>query len=495
VVSLLICLITFSAYGGNYEMIPSAQGFAAGSGTAQDPYLITTAQELAYFEGRCNAGDDFKDQYIRLENHIRLNQGQELVYAWKPIGYYHKTRFHGTFDGNGYTISGIFFPSPDGGHTVTSQPDRPWEDRVNNAGLFAKGGVIGNLTVSGLIERPWYPSEAGKACGIACSAEKIENCTSYMTFFHEKDGYSAFYNGLIWNEESMVNCRDYSQFYTTEDEPKGNHYYNGVVDANLGSGTPPTWNVYEPQQGERGETVSLLPVEEEGKQIDYSQGENGYGPFFYANFPQENCNVALADMTGDGENELIVMDMSGFYEVAQAAQEMATGAEVTAWVFTQTPQGIALLLEKTYYLWVDAMSSDELGNPYYQYDPHVHLTTNTQGIIGLESVSQNSSTGYSAIGTIVITLIGGERAEYSHVNYSQVLREEDAQAYLDTLEENWDIATCEITSEEAWDNFVTITVDTDPNWWFRAKTNSIPLTLNRFNDDIGHGNASFIFGE
>ncbi|KXL54224.1 endo-1,4-beta-xylanase A precursor [Anaerotignum neopropionicum] len=103
-----------------------------GSGTRNDPYLIGTVEEL-------DAMREDLGGYYRLENDIDLSETD-----WTPVGAYRpdpydssgeapdeEYAFHGTFDGNGYTISGL---------TV--------EDESMCVGLF---GVVANATVENFI--------------------------------------------------------------------------------------------------------------------------------------------------------------------------------------------------------------------------------------------------------------------------------------------------------------------------------------------------------
>lgn len=72
----------------------AAPAAAAGSGTAADPYQITTATELQSMNNNLGA-------YYKLMNNINLNG-----VTWTPIGT-SSAGFHGVFDGNGKTISNL----------------------------------------------------------------------------------------------------------------------------------------------------------------------------------------------------------------------------------------------------------------------------------------------------------------------------------------------------------------------------------------------------
>ncbi len=105
-----------------------------GSGTAEDPYLIESAENLAYLRDQVNAGTKYTDTYFKQTVDIDLNDS-----SWIPIGTYEsysKTYpFGGHYDGGGNVISGLNV------------------NRANYAGLF--GYVIGTsaspATLSGIV--------------------------------------------------------------------------------------------------------------------------------------------------------------------------------------------------------------------------------------------------------------------------------------------------------------------------------------------------------
>ena len=78
-----------------------ADGFAAGTGTENDPYQINTAAELAYFAKTVNAGERYDKKYIILKNNINLNDKE-----WTPIGT-DRNPFRGNFDGRNHTVTGM----------------------------------------------------------------------------------------------------------------------------------------------------------------------------------------------------------------------------------------------------------------------------------------------------------------------------------------------------------------------------------------------------
>ncbi len=83
-----------------------ATGLTEGTGTEEDPYIISTAAQLQYIAQRVNSGagenPSFYNKFFRLANDIDLG-GHE----WTPIGRYNEPNgnsFSGSFDGNGHTI-------------------------------------------------------------------------------------------------------------------------------------------------------------------------------------------------------------------------------------------------------------------------------------------------------------------------------------------------------------------------------------------------------
>lgn len=93
-----------------------AESFAGGNGTKTNPYRISTAEQLAFLAQRVNAGDEvYKNACYILVNNIVLNDTSNVANwataapanEWIPIGRADNP-FCGTFDGNGYTVSGLY---------------------------------------------------------------------------------------------------------------------------------------------------------------------------------------------------------------------------------------------------------------------------------------------------------------------------------------------------------------------------------------------------
>ncbi len=134
-VVLAIVLMLSIMPTGSFSITASAQmmeEFAGGSGTAVDPYLIATKEQLnnvrfhlgAHYKMTANiifTADDFS------EGGDFYNNGT----GWQPIGDSLSNRFTGTFDGNGYIIKDLYI-----------------ENAEEYVALFGcSGGIIRNLGV------------------------------------------------------------------------------------------------------------------------------------------------------------------------------------------------------------------------------------------------------------------------------------------------------------------------------------------------------------
>lgn len=80
-----------------------AETYNGGDGTPENPYQIATAEQLALLAQQTNNGTG-GDAYYILTNDVILNDGDSLL--WTPIG--NVGAFTGVFDGNNYTISGLY---------------------------------------------------------------------------------------------------------------------------------------------------------------------------------------------------------------------------------------------------------------------------------------------------------------------------------------------------------------------------------------------------
>ena len=128
---MVFCLLIGTFLGGRvvYEAA-SVSSILEGQGTAGNPFIISTTQELMFMRDNVNAGVQlYQNGHFRLTNDINLS-GQ-----WRPIGSM-DSMFNGVFDGGSHTITGL--------QIITRGDD--------NMGLFGvASGEIRNLYVRGTV--------------------------------------------------------------------------------------------------------------------------------------------------------------------------------------------------------------------------------------------------------------------------------------------------------------------------------------------------------
>ncbi len=159
------------------EVVPDYKPFTNEFATA---YVIKTKEQLYAFanivNGKANISSfieptSLEGKTVKLGADIMLNDTTDWKYwgkgacavNWEPIGYYtNKIKFEGTFDGQGYTISGLYCASESGG----------------SCGLFGQVGekaIIRNVNIKAAYV---YGAQGGSALGLLISSNKgtVANC-------------------------------------------------------------------------------------------------------------------------------------------------------------------------------------------------------------------------------------------------------------------------------------------------------------------------------
>lgn len=170
--------------------------FAGGSGTAEDPWIIHTETQLRDFAASVNEDEDYSGRYVRLDRNIRLAD------QWIPAGGTNPWPFAGTFDGDGYRISGM---------QIGSQ-DSPYKGYY--AGLFAyvKGGKVKNLTLSGISvnmknsggESRIYAGGAAAAVESQRTDGELDNVKVTGTVKVHSNSKAAYAGGIVGQDNGGV---------------------------------------------------------------------------------------------------------------------------------------------------------------------------------------------------------------------------------------------------------------------------------------------------
>lgn len=167
-----------------------------GSGTASDPYLIESAQNLAWLVYVMNwdYGSWTKGKYFLLTTDIDLDGGPDN--QWIPIGA-GITRegkdFWGFFDGGYHKITGLYIDED------SEIYDRTTIWRCNNVGLFCVNrSTIKNLYLEGEI----YGKSSNRCGGLSGRSNNIENCIVNV----EIESNNAMVGGITPTGNDIKNC-------------------------------------------------------------------------------------------------------------------------------------------------------------------------------------------------------------------------------------------------------------------------------------------------
>lgn len=125
-----------------------------GTGTAEDPYLISDASQLRWFASQVN--DNGKNSICaQLTNDIDLNNVE-----WTPIGKNSSYPYKGTFDGQYHEIKNLKIDSASSDQALFG---------------YVNGGTVKNLTVSGSVKGAGYTAGI---IGQLAGASSVENCVN-----------------------------------------------------------------------------------------------------------------------------------------------------------------------------------------------------------------------------------------------------------------------------------------------------------------------------
>ena len=106
---LLSTVLILNTFVGLRPVKVSGVSFDGGSGTPEDPYIISTAEQLDAVRDNLSASYKLvKD--IDLKDYLDQNYSTQ---GWQPIGYGDKARYSGIFDGCGHKVKGVWINRPD----------------------------------------------------------------------------------------------------------------------------------------------------------------------------------------------------------------------------------------------------------------------------------------------------------------------------------------------------------------------------------------------
>ena len=177
-----------------------------GEGTLEKPYQIGTAAELYWFAGLVNgtlegveknaSADAILTTDITVNNGV-LDANKDLVsksdfIEWTPIGTSRNNAYTGTFDGKGYTVSGLYFNNP-----ILS---------YSYVGLFGYIGANGKISNVGVLDSYFqFRMQGGGICGKNDNGE-LQNCSNSSTVI---GNYSTGTGGVCgMNYGTVRDCKN-----------------------------------------------------------------------------------------------------------------------------------------------------------------------------------------------------------------------------------------------------------------------------------------------
>lgn len=190
-------------------------------------YQISSAEELAWFSREVARGSDSINAILTADFSVSSKS------IWSPIGGSDKTPFSGKFNGDGHTISNLYFP-----------------DEFNNAyvGLFGKigsKGAVRNLTIKSV--NFTSVGEVHYAGGIAGYNDGvIENCTvegvvkSISSSNEKAESMDSYAGGITgYNSGSISNVSNLATASATTSIPgkegSSDAFVGGIAGMNKGS--------------------------------------------------------------------------------------------------------------------------------------------------------------------------------------------------------------------------------------------------------------------
>ena len=189
-----------------------------GKGTETEPFMLKTADHLAWFRDYVNGGhpsacakiaDDVKEIDMSSVCHEANTATNTEELSWDPIGNSNNNKYHGTFDGNGKTIRNLYINATS---VITGF--------YGCAGFFgyADGGSIKKITFDNAKVMSTGDFWTGVLAGVAGSC--IENIKTLANCSVEGKSYVGGIAGVA--KDNIINCENLAKV-------NGAFYVGGIV--------------------------------------------------------------------------------------------------------------------------------------------------------------------------------------------------------------------------------------------------------------------------
>ena len=260
---------TFTMPEQNTTVAVSLVSIWSGSGTSGSPYIITTTAQLDALAAAVNGGTSYSGKFFKLGADIAYD-GTENNYT--PIGNSSKD-FQGTFDGDGYAVSGIhintsgdyqgLFGYVNSGGTVKNVTLRSstitGKDYVGGIVSYLYRGTVTDCRVEGTVTIGAYNNNScrhGGIVGIMDGYATVNGCISAATVTNNGKSGCSRYGGIVGYAAinsavsnnialganvSATTCIGAIVGYRSNGTTLANNYYHGCTvngaTTNIGVGT------------------------------------------------------------------------------------------------------------------------------------------------------------------------------------------------------------------------------------------------------------------
>ena len=170
--------------------------FASGDDSAETPYLIATEAQLRDFAVSLSSKIDYTGKYVALANDIDVSSAE-----WTPIGG-SQYLFNGTFDGRGYTISGLTLGTKDAPYALDKE-----NLYIGLFGVLGTKSIVKNVNLTNVAFYTTYAATAylGGIAGVTQGSTTegdftgalIDSCSVSGTLYLNNTKGNHFVGGLV----------------------------------------------------------------------------------------------------------------------------------------------------------------------------------------------------------------------------------------------------------------------------------------------------------
>lgn len=240
--------------------------FSGGSGTVDDPYLVSSCKEFAYFAKSVTDGNSYSGKYVSLISNLDLNDIE-----WPGIGYAvgHRNTasgkpFNGVFDGNFNIIKNINIKDLSNTHqglfnyviggTVKNLVVENIYRVIKSYGendIYAYKGLFSGYFVYGTIQNCIFKDLTYKisSSGITGNAQNENILALIGQEFGSYPNYGNILNCFIYNISAKTNNNfilcGFGRYSGNEyKNGVGNSYVSGVILTDGEKGVYPVWHIW-----------------------------------------------------------------------------------------------------------------------------------------------------------------------------------------------------------------------------------------------------------